>query len=112
MFGRKFLIALTLWFCVGQVSAAALGEHEEECYSIAMVGYDSVINSNLGVPLDEVISTMVTNNDSIQTIDIYQDYLMFVVMDAYNWRGTPHTYAVKTLYKCAVEHAEGQIVHN
>ena len=84
-----------------QVFAYGLGDKESQCYSVAMVGYDSVINSGLGVPLDQVIETMVTHNNS--TIAIYKDYLLLVVMDAYNWQGTPHTYAVKTLYDCAVK---------
>ena len=71
-----------LLFCgITQVSASsALSEHEEECYAVAMVGYDSVINSNLGLPLDEVINTFVSGNDSVPVIDIYQDFLLMVVM--------------------------------
>jgi len=94
-------IAILLYFNVAQVFASGLSDQESQCYSVAMVGYDSVINSGLGVPLDQVIDTMVTHNNS--TITIYKDYLLLVVMDAYNWDGTPHTYAVKTLFDCAVE---------
>jgi len=35
--------------------ASTLSESEEECYAVAMVAYDTVINSGLSLPLDEVI---------------------------------------------------------
>ncbi|HFE38294.1 MAG TPA: hypothetical protein ENK06_07755 [Gammaproteobacteria bacterium] len=103
---RQTLLIFTaaLFFLnVGNVYSSALSQHEEECYAVAMVAYDTVINSSLGLPLDEVIDSMVKNGAG-NTIDIYQDYLILVVMDAYNWQGSPHTFAVKTLYQCAADH--------
>jgi hypothetical protein len=47
---------------------------------------------------------MINENANTNTIDIYQDFLYLIVMDAYNWEGSPHTYAVKALFKCAAEH--------
>ncbi len=109
--GRVLLATSALLFlCFGYANASSLNQHEEECYAVAMVGYDTVINSDLGLPLDEVISTMVMNNNSFETIDIYQDFLLLVVMEAYNWEGSPHSYAVKTIYQCAAKHNE--IAHN
>ncbi|MDX1810524.1 MAG: hypothetical protein R3240_01135 [Gammaproteobacteria bacterium] len=102
---RNLLVVVGLFVCFSNVNASGLDEHESECYSVSMVGYDSVINSNLGVPLDEVINTFVTNNDA-PSLPIFQDYLLLVVMDAYQWDGTPHMYAVKTMYQCASRHAE------
>ena len=106
MFKKRVLMLLVALLTLGFGNANALGLNDEEgaCYNVAMVGYDTVINSDLGLPLDEVIETMVTNNDSLQTLDIYQDYLLLVVMEAYNWDGSPHTYAVKTMYQCAKQH--------
>jgi len=103
---RRFILmaAMLLTLAFGSASASGLSEAEEACYSVSMVGYDTVINSDLGLPLDEVIDTMVTNNDTLQTLDIYQDYLLLVVMEAYNWDGSPHTYAVKTMFQCATKH--------
>ncbi len=91
---------------IGDAYSSALNQHEQECYSVAMVGYDSVINSNLGVPLDEVIDTFVSNNDGMNTLEIYREFLLLVVMEAYQWEGTPHMYAVRTMYRCANKHAE------
>ena len=104
---RNLLIGFgLLLFSSTGVYASALDQHEDECYAVAMVGYDSVINSNLGVPLDQVIDTFLTNNDGMQTLEIYQDFLLLVVMEAYQWEGTPHMYAVKTIYQCAAKHSE------
>jgi len=101
------IIFLSLSFSNVSASNSALSQQEEECYAVAMVAYDTVINSGLGLPLDQVIDSMVKNSTAMNTIDIYQDFLMLVVMDAYNWQGSPHTYAVKTLFKCAAEHTGG-----
>ena len=110
MFRRLVLLALAALLSLGfgSVNAASdatgLNDMEQACYSVSMVAYDTVINSDLGLPLDEVIDSMVTNNNSLQTLDIYEDYLLLVVMDAYNWDGSPHTYAVKTMFQCAAKH--------
>jgi len=107
MLKRYFLMfsAVLLYLNAGNVLSSSLNQHEEECYAVAMVAYDTVINSNLGLPLDEIIDSMVENNSS-ETIDIYQDFLMLVVMDAYNWKGSPHTYAVRALFQCAAKHSD------
>ncbi|MDH5256963.1 MAG: hypothetical protein OEX07_03115 [Gammaproteobacteria bacterium] len=106
MFKRRVLILVVLFLSLNfsSVSASGLSGMEEACYSVSMVGYDTVINSDLGLPLDEVIDSMVTNNNSLQTLDIYEDYLLLVVMEAYNWDGSPHTYAVKTMFQCAAKY--------
>ena len=108
MLRRSFLIltAILLYLNAGSAFSSSLNQHEEECYAVAMVAYDTVINSSLGLPLDEIIDSMVKNNSNEETSVIYQDFLMLVVMDAYNWQGTPHTYAVKALYQCASSHSD------
>ena len=107
MLKRYFLMlaAVLLYLNAGNAFSSSLDQHEEECYAVAMVAYDTVINSNLGLPLDQIIDSMVANNSS-ENIDIYQDFLMLVVMDAYNWQGSPHTYAVKALFQCAAKHSD------
>ena len=97
---------LGIYLPTGNAYSSALDKHEGECYAIAMVAYDTVINSNLGLPLDEIINSMVENSSATNTIDIYQDFLLLVVMDAYIWEGSPHTYAVKAFSKCAAQHNE------
>ena len=107
MLRRSFLVLVALILCLNasNVLSSSLNQHEEECYAVAMVAYDTVINSSLGLPLDEIIDSMVRNN-SEDTSVIYQDFLMLVVMDAYNWQGSPHTYAVKALFQCAANHSD------
>jgi len=107
MLRRSFLVLVALFLCLNasNVLSSSLNQHEEECYAVAMVAYDTVINSSLGLPLDEIIDSMVRNN-SEDTSVIYQDFLMLVVMDAYNWQGSPHTYAVKALFQCAANHSD------
>lgn len=104
---RTMLVVVGMFMLfTGNAFASALTQHEDECYAVSMVGYDSVINSDLGVPLDQVIDTFLTNNDGMQTLEIYQDFLLLVVMEAYHWEGTPHMYAVRTMYRCAAQHSE------
>lgn len=105
MLRRPLLILIGVFLCLpmGSANSSTLSPQEEQCYAVAMVAYDTVINAGLGLPLDEIIDSMVENGKKSDAIDIYQDYLMLVVMDAYNWTGTPHTYAVKTLYQCATD---------
>ena len=111
MLRRPILMFIMALLCLGanNVLSDSLNQHEEECYAVAMVAYDTVINSNLGLPLDEIINSMVENS-SEDTSVIFQDFLMLVVMDAYNWKGSPHTYAVKALYQCAANHSD--VAHN
>ncbi len=97
---------IVLSVSVASASASALDSHAEECYAVSMVGYDSVINASLGVPLDEVINTFLENNTEVQSLEIYQNFLLLVVMDAYQWGGTPHMYAASTMYQCASKHSE------
>ena len=72
---------------------------EQRCYGVSMVGYDSVINSRLGVPAEhalELAHVKVEDNSS------YQPFLLKVILDAYLWYETPHAYAVKVMFNCAV----------
>jgi hypothetical protein len=77
---------------------------EQHCYGLAMVGYDSVINSRLGVPPEHVIGLA-----SLQTVGAesssFQPYLLKVVLGAYLWEKSPHNYAVKVMYNCSAQDA-------
>jgi len=79
----------------------ALTTEQQACYSMAMVGMDSVINARLGVPAEhalELASVPVVNNG-----EPYDVNLLRTILDAYLWRDTPHTYAIKVFYGCAVD---------
>lgn len=111
MLRRPLLILIGIILClsVSNANASTLSPQEDQCYAVSMVAYDTVINAGLGLPLDEIIDSMVRNGEKSDAIDIYQDYLMLIVMDAYNWTGTPHTYAVKTLFRCAIDYENGRV---
>ena len=61
---------------------------ELECYRNAMIGYDSVINSRVGVPAEHAID--LTNDITIRN----------VIWHAYLWKASPHEYAIKTFSAC------------
>jgi hypothetical protein len=79
---------------------SALTAEQQMCFSMAMVGMDSVINARLGVPAEhalELASRPVNNSEP------YDTELLNVILNAYLWRETPHSYAIKVFYGCAVE---------
>ncbi|MGD8593569.1 MAG: hypothetical protein PVF82_12085 [Gammaproteobacteria bacterium] len=79
---------------------SALTAEQQMCFSMAMVGMDSVINARLGVPAEHALdlaSRPVVNNS-----EPYDTELLKVILNAYLWRETPHSYAIKVFYGCAV----------
>lgn len=61
---------------------------ELECYKNAMIGYDSVINSRVGVPAEHAIT--LTPDPQERNI----------IWSAYLWKASPHEYAIKTFSAC------------
>jgi len=83
----------------------SLNSNEQVCYATAMIGYDYVINSRVGLPIERALSTVTVNVDADNVNDTYKFKLRNVVMNAYQWQGEPHTYAAKVMYNCAFSHA-------
>ena len=81
--------------------STALTAEQQACYSLAMVGMDSVINARLGVPAEHALelSSLPVASDS-EPFDVN---MLHTILDAYLWRDTPHSYAIKVFYGCAVE---------
>lgn len=76
---------------------------QERCFARAMVGMDSVINSRLGVPAEHALELSVylpTKNDDVRR---YDEDLLNVILSAYLWKESPHSYAVNVFYNCASE---------
>jgi len=71
------------------------------CYGYAMVGYDSVINSRLGVPAEHALGLAIENPGAITAQANYSTYVLRVALDAYLWQGSPDDYAVQVFYRCA-----------
>jgi hypothetical protein len=71
------------------------------CYGYAMVGYDSVINSRLGVPAEYALGMALKS--PVQEVDDnrYSVNVLKIALNAYMWPGNPHEYAVQVMYRCA-----------
>lgn len=101
---RKSLLVGSILVGLSSPSFGAVGQPidgpEQHCYSMSMVGYDSVINSRLGVPAEHALDLA-----RIQKVGgaeaLYQPYMLKVVLGAYLWDQSPHNYAVKVMYQCA-----------
>ena len=114
----SFVAALLLLVVCGQANAfnnPALASAQQQCYGVAMVGFDSVINSRMGVPpehaLDLATVHRYTPRDSqglVDVSDIYGTYLLNVILSAYLWDGNPHSYAVSVFYRCARDRSQMQ----
>ncbi len=74
---------------------------QELCYSYAMIGFDSVINSRLGVPAEHALDLSrnpATRNYETST---YNTGMLKTILGAYLWDNTPHSYAIKVFFDCA-----------
>jgi hypothetical protein len=71
------------------------------CYGYAMVGYDSVINSRLGVPAEYALGLALKNPLKEAIEERYSINVLKIALNAYTWQGNPHDYAVQVLYNCA-----------
>ena len=86
----------------------AFGSDQDDCFAKAMIGMDSVINSRLGVPPEHALDlTELTKQTATQSGEYDSDTLN-VILSAYLWKETPHTYAVKVFFHCAQQKAYSQ----
>src|SRR3569832_2268245 len=75
------------------------------CYAHAMVGFDSEINSRLGVPAELTVGLASKNPAAAVSHENYAQHMAKVVLDAYMWKVSPHDYAVGVFYHCAQHQA-------
>ncbi len=71
----------------------------QNCYGLAMVGMDSVINSRLGVQPDDVLH--LARHLQVSMDETYSTEMLNNILDAYLWDDSPHAYAISVFYKCA-----------
>ncbi|VAW85532.1 hypothetical protein MNBD_GAMMA16-158 [hydrothermal vent metagenome] len=71
----------------------------QNCYGFAMVGMDSVINSRLGVPPEDVLH--LAKYIKVSEDKIYSTRILNNILNAYLWDDSPHSYAISVFYKCA-----------
>ena len=83
----------------------ATGTNEQQCYAKAMIGFDSVINSRVGVLPEHALDLAVKNNFKVSADgnNEYSEEILKTVLAAYLWENSPHSYAVKVFYSCAAE---------
>lgn len=98
------VIALALMCGGPAASATPLAPDELHCYSVAMVGLDSVINARMGVPPERALDLVTTRTDGRQ-LTSRSTYVLNIILSAYLWNDTPHNYALKVFYRCAQEQA-------
>jgi opacity protein-like surface antigen len=104
---KKFtLLAMLLAAALYAGEAAAhtpppMEQDAQLCYGYAMVGYDSVINSRLGVPAEYALGLALKNPAKETGGDRYSINVLKVALNAYIWPGSPHDYAVQVMYRCA-----------
>ena len=73
-----------------------LGEGELACYSTAMIAFDSVINHRSGIRPEHALPP----SHSKAGYDDQEINTAKVVLSAFHWNGSPHTYAIKTFSEC------------
>ena len=86
----------------GAEAVPVFDERMSACFSRAMVGMDSVINSRLGVPPEHALDLAVLESASDKRGMVFDEPLLAMILAAYLWVGSPHSYAIKVFYDCAV----------
>lgn len=76
-----------------------------DCYSKAMIGFDSVINARLGVPAEHALTYTYRSLDATPEQSQYLDNILIVVWGGYLWKSSPHNYAISVFYHCAQDSA-------
>ena len=99
----KYVVLTLLLSSLPGLAAAynSFGSEESDCFAKAMVGMDSVINSRLGVPPEHALDLTIEPTKTGSTTAEYDIHTLNIVLNAYLWEDTPHTYAVKVFFNCA-----------
>ena len=99
------MLLLVAALCASAAEQKPLNSSQQACYATAMIGYDYVINSRAGLPIERALKTVTVNVNAENVYDVYKFQLHNVVINAYDWMGNPHTYAAKVMYDCAFSQA-------
>jgi len=74
---------------------------QQTCYTLAMIGKDFVINARLGV-LPERSIELATITSSVDS-EKYDHTMLNIMLEAYLWPDSPHSYALNVLENCLSE---------
>ena len=103
---KLFIIVIFLLpFSASGYEYSMFGSGQQMCFSSAMVGMDSVINARLNLPPEHALDVTLISKTSKSGEAIYDYYFLNIMLNAYLWRESPHNYAVKVFYDCAVNSA-------
>lgn len=75
------------------------------CHAHAMIGFDSVINSRLGVPAEQVIDVIGVHEASSSGKPPHMLRLLTTMLTAYLWEDTPQNYYVHVFNDCMLFNA-------
>jgi len=78
-----------------------VSDEMRDCYSKAMIGFDSVINARLGVPAEHALTYTYRTLEATPEQTQYLDNILIVVWGGYLWKSSPHNYAISVFYHCA-----------
>ena len=108
----NYILLITLLAVVPATVSAyeynAFGGDQDDCFAKAMIGMDSVINSRLGVPPEHALDLTILPQQTGATSGEYDNETLNVILSAYLWEDTPHTYAVRVFFNCAQHKAYQQ----
>lgn len=103
---KRFFCILVLSACatVSTGNIAGTGPAEDDiypaCHAHAMIGFDSVINSRLGVPAELALEVTRFNHDLSTVEKDYMLELLTTMMTAYLWQDTPGDFYVEVFKQC------------
>ncbi len=97
-----FISLFLVSYPASSFEAPMLGTTQQACFSSAMVGMDSVINARLHVPPEHALDLSRVSYSAVSKESTYDSFLLNIVLNAYLWKESPHNYAVKVFYDCAV----------
>ncbi len=104
---RNMIAITVLWFSstaqafdsrVFAADVPIFSGHMQTCFSHAMVGMDSVINARLGVLPEHVVALTAITTSASPSFD---EPVLTLMLAAYLWQGSPHSYAIQVFYECA-----------
>ena len=101
---RLQLICFLVMFIPFQSHAfqfASYGTTAEACYAKSMVGMDSVINARIGVLPEHALNLSLKTGSISDENSTYHTDTLKIILDAYMWQDTPHSYAINVFFQCA-----------
>jgi len=66
-----------------------------------MVGMDSVINARAGVLPEHALTMSLKSGSVPDENSTYFTNTLIIMLDAYLWKDTPHSYAIDVFFNCA-----------